>query len=75
VGSSRYAPGGNQTGVNKLQNSNHKFQTNFKLQCPNDQTELGSIELSSMSQISFFWDFRFLHWDLFVICILLFGAS
>ncbi len=34
----------------------------------NDQAELGSIELSSMTKISFFWNFRFLHWNL------LFGA-
>jgi len=47
VGSSRCAPGRNQTGVNKLQNlgpdrradrtragSNHKLQINIKLQCP-----------------------------------------
>ena len=40
----------------------------------NDQAELGSIELSSMTQISFFWNFRFLYWNLFVIWNLLFGA-
>ena len=39
VGSSRCAPGRNQTGVNKLQNSNHKLQINIKLQCPNDQNQ------------------------------------
>jgi hypothetical protein len=52
VDSSRCAPGGNQTGVNKLQNlgpdrradrtragSNHKLQINIKLQCPNDQNQ------------------------------------
>ena len=54
-----------QTGVNKLQISNHlegesstpygagKLQTNFKLQCPKDQAELGSIELSSMTKSDF----------------------
>jgi hypothetical protein len=38
----------NQTGVNKLQIPNPKSQTNYKLQCPNDQARLGFIELSSM---------------------------
>ena len=34
VRSSRCATGGNQQVRNKLQNSNNKFQTNFKLQYP-----------------------------------------
>ncbi|OHB50129.1 MAG: hypothetical protein A2106_00430 [Planctomycetes bacterium GWF2_40_8] len=33
----------NQTGVNKLQISKNKSQTNFKLQCPNDQAELSQL--------------------------------
>ncbi len=44
----------NQEGVNKFQISNHKSQTNFKLQCPNGQNQ-------------FVWNFVFIHWDLFVI--------
>ena len=44
----------NQTGVNKLQITNHKSQTNYKLQCPNDQARLGFIELSSMIITSLF---------------------
>jgi hypothetical protein len=34
----------------------------------NDQAELGSIELSSMTKISFFWNFRFL--SLVFVCYL-----
>jgi hypothetical protein len=67
VGSSRYAPGGNQTGVNKLQTPNYKQILNYNVCLPADRND----QNQSFGILDFFIGIYLL----FGICYLMFNRQ